>query len=57
MSRSVTGARTEEPAIDVAPPKLPLIVAALSGVAALLYEIAWTRSLVLALGSTVHAFP
>jgi len=33
----------EEPAIDVAPPKLPLIVAALSGVAALLYEIAWTR--------------
>jgi spermidine synthase len=38
------------------PPALPLVVAALSGAASLLYEIAWTRSLVMALGSTVHAF-
>jgi spermidine synthase len=56
MSKRVTGEQTPAPAAEAPPPKLPLIVAGLSGGAALLYEIAWTRSLVLALGSTVHAF-
>jgi spermidine synthase len=39
-----------------APPRLPLVVSALSGFTALAYEVAWTRSLVLALGATVTAF-
>jgi spermidine synthase len=42
-----------------APPPLPrlaLAVAALSGFTSLVYEVAWTRSLVLSLGSTVYAF-
>jgi spermidine synthase len=56
MAKGVTGEQTSTPSVEAAPPKLPLIVAAFSGVAALLYEIAWTRSLVLSLGSTVHAF-
>ncbi len=56
MSKGVTGDQTATPSVEGSPPKLPLIVAAFSGVAALLYEVAWTRSLVLSLGSTVHAF-
>src|SRR5689334_322144 len=48
MSRGVTGEQTPAPTVEAPTPKLPLIVAGLSGVAALLYEIAWTRSLVLA---------
>jgi spermidine synthase len=38
------------------PPRLALAIAAMSGFAALVAEVAWTRSLTLALGSTVHAF-
>jgi spermidine synthase len=56
LSRGKAGERLAVNTTEPAPPMLPLLVAALSGVAALLYEIAWTRSLVLALGSTVHAF-
>jgi spermidine synthase len=33
-----------------------LWIAGLSGVAALLYEVAWTRALILAMGSTVYSF-
>src|SRR5258706_9603289 len=56
LSRGQPGERLHAPPVEAPPPPLPLIVAALSGLASLLYEIAWTRSLVLALGSTVHAF-
>ena len=56
LSLGRAGERLAAPPAQSAPPVLPLAVAALSGVASLLYEIAWTRSLVLALGSTVHAF-
>lgn len=55
-------ARGREGTIQPAPPpeppprRLALAVAALSGFAALVYEIAWTRAIVLALGSTVYAF-
>jgi spermidine synthase len=56
LSRGRAGERLAAPPAQTATPRLPLVVASLSGVAALLYEIAWTRSLVLALGSTVHAF-
>ncbi|HLY12379.1 MAG TPA: fused MFS/spermidine synthase [Planctomycetota bacterium] len=56
LSKRSGGERTAAPPVEARPPLLPLAVAAGSGVAALLYEIAWTRSLVLALGSTVHAF-
>jgi spermidine synthase len=54
--RGKAGSRLDAPPAGTPPPALPLVVAALSGAASLLYEIAWTRSLVLALGSTVHAF-
>jgi spermidine synthase len=59
LARSETAAPPSIPAAS--PPsvplaKLPIAVAALSGFAALTYEICWTRALVLALGSTVHAF-
>jgi spermidine synthase len=33
-----------------------LLVSALSGTASLIYEVAWTRSLVISMGSTVYAF-
>src|SRR5579859_4316563 len=56
LSRGTAGGRLPAPPPQARAPFLPLAVAAGSGVAALLYEIAWTRSLVLALGSTVHAF-
>jgi len=56
LSRGVSGEQTATAPVEGRPPWLPLLVAAGSGVASLLYEIAWTRSLVLALGSTVHAF-
>jgi spermidine synthase len=56
MSRSASGERVAAPVDEPRPATLPLVVAAGSGAAALLYEIAWTRSLILALGSTVHAF-
>src|SRR6185295_11755439 len=47
-----------EAALAPEPParRLALAVSALSGFAALIYEVAWTRSLVLSLGSTVYAF-
>jgi spermidine synthase len=56
LAKGRPGERLAAPPAQPAPPPLPLLVAGLSGVASLLYEIAWTRSLVLALGSTVHAF-
>jgi spermidine synthase len=49
--------RNSLPAPDLPPlPRLALAVAAGSGFAALACQVAWTRSLTLALGSTVHAF-
>src|SRR5262245_1431268 len=56
LSRSREGERLAAPPPESPPPILPLVAAGFSGVASLLCEIAWTRSLVLALGSTVHAF-
>ncbi len=57
LARRQQAGTEQAPAAPTGPlPLLPLGVAALSGFAALVYEIAWTRSLVLALGSTVHAF-
>jgi spermidine synthase len=56
LARNIAGERASAPPQEPSPAPLPLIVAAVSGLASLLYEIAWTRSLVLALGSTVHAF-
>jgi spermidine synthase len=56
LSARASGEQAVAGAADHRPPRLPLLVAAGSGLAALLYEIAWTRSLVLSLGSTVHAF-
>lgn len=41
---------------EAAPRRLALAVSALSGFSSLVYEVAWTRSLVLSLGSTVYAF-
>ncbi len=38
------------------PRRLALAAAAISGFASLIYEVAWTRSLVLSIGSTVYAF-
>lgn len=56
LARRRSGERVAAPTAEAAPPAGALAVAAFSGLASLLYEIAWTRSLVLALGSTVHAF-
>ena len=56
LSKGAAGRPPEPSRAESRPPRLPLLVAAGSGLAALLYEIAWTRSLVLSLGSTVHAF-
>ena len=56
LSRDRAGDLIAAPPAEPAPPLLPLAAAALSGFASLLCEIAWTRSLVLAIGSTVHAF-
>jgi spermidine synthase len=41
---------------EAPPPLAPRVLVALGGAAALVYEIAWTRALVLSLGSTVYAF-
>ncbi|HLY10729.1 MAG TPA: fused MFS/spermidine synthase, partial [Planctomycetota bacterium] len=41
---------------EPSPRRAALVVSALSGFSALVYEVAWTRSLVLSLGSTVYAF-
>ncbi|MBI3858001.1 MAG: fused MFS/spermidine synthase, partial [Planctomycetes bacterium] len=56
LSKGATGDQLSGAAAEPPPPVAPLAVAALSGFSSLLYEIAWTRSLVLALGSSVHAF-
>ena len=39
-----------------AAPRLPLVVSAVSGGVALIFQVVWTRTLVLSMGSTVHAF-
>jgi spermidine synthase len=56
LARGKSGA--VETALSPEPPprRLALAVSALSGFASLVYEVAWTRSLVLSLGSTVYAF-
>lgn len=56
IARSVPGERVPAASPGPFPARGALAVAGLSGLASLLYEVAWTRSLVLALGSTVHAF-
>ena len=56
MARTALAGAAAPTTVESTPPRLPLVVAAVSGFSALLYEIAWTKSLVLALGSTVHAF-
>jgi spermidine synthase len=56
LARGKSGA--VEPALSDEPPprRAALVVSALSGFASLIYEVAWTRSLVLSIGSTVYAF-
>jgi spermidine synthase len=56
LARGKSG--TVEPSLSQEPPpdRRVLAVSALSGFASLIYEVAWTRSLVLSLGSTVYAF-
>jgi spermidine synthase len=48
----------DRPALEAepAPVRLALIVSAVSGIASLIYEAAWTRCLVITIGSTVYAF-
>jgi spermidine synthase len=46
----------EEPAREALAVAVPLAVAALSGLAALANEVAWTRALVLLIGPTAYAF-
>jgi spermidine synthase len=53
--RGSNGGRTALEA-DPPPVRIALIVSAGSGVASLIYEAAWTRSLVITIGSTVYAF-
>lgn len=56
LARGKSGA--VEPVLAPEPPprRLALAVSALAGFSSLVYEVAWTRSLVLSLGSTVYAF-
>jgi spermidine synthase len=56
LARGKSGAVEASLAPEPPPRRLALLVSALSGFAALIYEVAWTRSLVLSLGSTVYAF-
>ena len=56
LARGKSGAVEPTLAPEPPPRRLALAVSALSGVASLIYEVAWTRSLVLSLGSTVYAF-
>jgi spermidine synthase len=56
LARRNRGGPQPASVIEPPPPRLPLVVAALSGFTALAYEVAWTRSLVLAIGATVTAF-
>src|SRR5262245_5891594 len=56
LARGKSGAIEPVLAPEPPPRRLALAVSALSGFASLIYEVAWTRSLVLSLGSTVYAF-
>jgi len=56
LARAGDGGRRPHPAAADRPATLALSVAAVSGCAALICEVAWTRSIVLAIGSTVYAF-
>jgi spermidine synthase len=56
LARSASAELLPETREDAPPRRPALAVAALSGFAALVYEVAWTRSLVLSFGSTVYAF-
>jgi spermidine synthase len=56
LARGKTGATESALSPEPAPRRLALAVSALSGFSALVYEVAWTRSLVLSMGSTVYAF-
>jgi spermidine synthase len=56
MARGAAGT-TSPASVPAGPlPKAVLAVAAASGLAGLVYEVAWTRMLVLSLGSTVYSF-
>jgi spermidine synthase len=55
----VASRRTEPKAAEGAsfrPARLALAVSCVSGLASLVYEVAWTRALILSFGSTVYAF-
>jgi spermidine synthase len=56
LGRGREGGLPPEEEAGPPPPRLPLVISALSGFTALAYEVAWTRSLVLTLGATVTAF-
>lgn len=56
LARGGSGKLEATLAPGLPPRRLALVVSALSGFASLVYEVAWTKSLVLSLGSTVYAF-
>jgi spermidine synthase len=57
MARNAPATATAEPAPEAGAVARPVLwIAGLSGFAALLYEVAWTRALILAMGSTVYSF-
>jgi spermidine synthase len=56
LARGKSGTVDPAPADEPPPRRVALVVSALSGFSSLIYEVAWTRSLVLSLGSTVYAF-
>jgi len=56
LARGKGGETLTQPDAGPPPRRSVLAVAALAGFCSLVYEVAWTRSLVLSLGSTVYAF-
>lgn len=56
LAKGRSGVVEPVPTAEPPPRRTALVVSALSGFSALVYEVTWTRSLVLSLGSTVYAF-
>src|SRR4030095_10156296 len=55
-SAAVAGAQVESDASVLATPTPLLVVYALVGFTALVYEVAWTRALAMVLGGSIHGF-
>ncbi len=56
LGKGASGQAPSAPSAPVPAAPTALVVAAVSGSAAMIYEVAWTRALVLAMGSTVYSF-